>query len=725
MDDDIKLELLKKKYSTQKELFDELSLLIDKKIKYLYDEENIQLSKLERNKDDKLEEVNKLKSKIERDEERIAIEFQRILNDEKEFENNIINPPNLDEIKKNIQVENQSIMDDIKVKQKYNTILNTQRQEILQSQQNDLLKIKVQLKSNLLTGEEREKYLKEKIKTLENDYTSFITKCNQYLENCHDKKSDINETIEILREDINNKSINKKLERTKLSNFNKEFLKDKRQNKKYVMKASTETGNMIEEKEILLTNQSRWREEKRNIHDKSLNELKIVINHSETIIKELEIDISKTEYNLNLKTNTDDDIKWGLRRQLGELKQKLMLEKDTYQSSLIELNNLQTRFLKEIENDPFKNEIKKLGMKIDKNQITINKIKSHETSMIEKDKQEHIENKNRLQKNRLEIKNLSDELEGLELDIKIFEVRFEEDKKIREDKLNTFKNELIEHHKYIEQFKQQSRNDTNDIIQSYKTKISDHELLIKQNTDEITTLKNKSTTILKNFDILMKKCNQDKDAQQKMRLDFQKRKNKLELEKKQLNDTISRYETSTNKFQEYVNNEYVKYFDDIKFNTIQKIQELHKNLNDSESELKKLDLEIKHLEKIVTEEFFIIHDTNNEKLLNETNNEILEIEKNVSIIIDDNDEEDINNFESFLNLEKDENILDTNLETESVLDSQLETESVFNINLEKDENVLDTNLETESVLDSQLETESVFNINLEKDESVNTILETE
>ena len=147
MDDDSRLELLKKKYNLQKEIFDELSQLIDKKIKFLYDDELIQFSQLDRTKNDKLDELDKLKSKIEKEETRISLEFDKILNDEKEFQDNLINPPNLDEIKKNVMIENQSIMDDIKIKQKYNTTLTSQKQAILQNQQNELLKIKIQLKN--------------------------------------------------------------------------------------------------------------------------------------------------------------------------------------------------------------------------------------------------------------------------------------------------------------------------------------------------------------------------------------------------------------------------------------------------------------------------------------------------------------------------------------------------------------------------------------------------
>jgi hypothetical protein len=707
MDDDSRLEFLKKKYNTQKELFEELSLLIDKKIKFLYDDELVQFSKLERTKNDKLDELEKLKSKIEKEETRIA----------KEFENNIINPPNLDEIKKNVMSENQSIMDDIKIKQKNNTILTSQKQSILQNQQNDLLRIKVQLKSSLLAGQERETYFKEKITYLEKDYSDFINKWNEYLENYNDKKADINETIELLKEEINNKSINKKLERTQLSNFNKEFLKDKRQNKKYVTKTIQDTDNLIKEKDILLTNQNNWKEEKKENHFIGLNELKIVINNSEAEIKELESNILKLEQ--NLKNNIDDDIKWGIRRNLGELKQNLMIVKETYQSSLIQLNNLQIKFLKEIDNDPFKNEIKKITLKIEKNQSTVNKIKAHETNLIEKDKHDHIENKNRLHKNRFEIKTLSDEIESLDLDIKSFEIKFNEDKQLRDNKLSIIKNELIEHYKYIDQLKQQSKNDINDVNQIYKIKINEHELLIKENTDEITQLKNKSTTILKNFDILTKKCIQDKDMQQKIRNDFQKRKNKLELEKKNLSDIISRYETNNTKYIEYIH-EHTMYCDDIKLNTITKIQELHKNLNDTEIEMKKLDFEIKQLEQIVTEEFFIIHDTTNKQLITETDNEILEIEQNVLNMhsIEDDMENDINNFESFLN--------NTNLETEteSVIDInpkvEIETESVIDI-----DNNINLEIETESVIDIdnninlEVDNESVIdidnNINLEVD----------
>ena len=232
----------------------------------------------------------------------------------------------------------------------------------------------------------------------------------------------------------------------------------------------------------------------------------------------------------------------------------------------------------------------------------------------------------------------------------------------------------------------------NDINQMYKIKINEHELLIKQNIEEITQLKNKSTTILKNFDMLSKKYSQDKDIQQKTRNDFQKRKNKLELEKKNLSDTISRYETNNTKYIEYIH-EHTMYCDDIKLNTITKIQELHKTLNDTEIEMKKLDFEIKQLEQIVAEEFFIIHDTTNKQLVTETDNEILEIEQNV-LNMENDMENDINNFESFIN--------DTNLEIEP------QSNSMFDMNLE-----LEIKTETESVLDINLEldNESVVDIN--------------
>jgi len=115
--------------------------------------------------------------------------------------------------------------------------------------------------------------------------------------------------------------------------------------------------------------------------------------------------------------------------------------------------------------------------------------------------------------------------------------------------------------------------------------------------------------------------------------------------------------------------------------------------------MKKLDFEIKQLEQIVTEDFFIIHDTTNKELITETDNEILEIEQNVLNMhsVEDDTENDINNFESFLN--------DTNLETE--------TESVIdidnNINLEVDnESILDINN-----INLEVDNESVIDINFE------------
>ena len=109
-----------------------------------------------------------------------------------------------------------------------------QKNKLNQSQQNDILKIKIDLKANQLSGLEREDYLKNELLKKQEDYKNFLKRWDESLEILNNKKDDILETISVLNDILSEQVIDKQFERRKLSDFSKQWFSEKKKNNKYI-----------------------------------------------------------------------------------------------------------------------------------------------------------------------------------------------------------------------------------------------------------------------------------------------------------------------------------------------------------------------------------------------------------------------------------------------------------------------------------------------------------
>ena len=483
--------------------------------------------------------------------------------------------------------------------------MNNIRESIVKKQESELLNIKVELKSNQLSGKEREVYLKEKINSFETDYQIFISNWNKYVDQSQDKKAEINETITILQDEISSVDFNKKIERDRIANVAKQWNKDKKTNKDFITKLTRDNENLIKEKDIYIKNQHKWVQERKNDYLKSIDEIKQIITQEESNMSNIDKELLDTEKNIKdidkkiYNGSKDlDQIKWGLRKSYGDLMKKRDNTHNIYQSLLIELNNIQLKYDSNLAEDPFKNEIAKISLFIEKNQSKIDKIKKQELSFIESVKIDQIDSKNKLLNLKLEIKTLTDDIESIELDYKNQEIKMNEEKMMRLNKIEKIKSDLKDHYKYMNDFKAQSIVLTNEVIEKYKSNFQNIDYKIKKNNDEIAKLKDESKKLFKNFDLSYKKYNQDIENEKKNLSSIEKRKNTINLERKSIEDSYTKYQANQRKFETYlIDNEYN--INDIKLRTFEDIQEVNKIVNEAELELRNLEHRIYDLEKIL------------------------------------------------------------------------------------------------------------------------------
>jgi hypothetical protein len=438
----------------------------------------------------------------------------------------------LNQYKTQINQHNDIILADIKENQLKKKELEIKKQKLLQQHQNDILNIKIQFKSNQLSSNERELYLKDRITNLERDLNNINTEWNNYIKNIEEKKAFTNETIDVLKDEISNKDkdIYQKLERNKTLELTKQWINDKRLNKSFITKTEKGLNDLTKELEILTQNQTEWIENEKTDYHKNINELKSTISNLEMEINQNNLEISKMETNIkeidnkiiknnsnnsnnnnNISINNElDNIKWGLRNSLGGFNQTKHSLNDKYQTLLIELNNLQESLKKKILNDPFKAEIKILKYKIDKNNNSINKIKNRETSIIQKNKLEHIENKNKFHKTHLEIKSLNDKLNEIDLNFKIQETRYLESSEYKLNKITQNKTDLDEHFKFIEKLKEKFKLDNLELTKNYNIQFNDVNALINNFNEILNKLKTQSNILVKNLDKITKDFQKNK-----------------------------------------------------------------------------------------------------------------------------------------------------------------------------------------------------------------------
>jgi hypothetical protein len=418
------------------------------KINKLKNDEKNELEKLDNLINHHIEINNGKKRKLDEDLENNQIEISNLEYEEKEYNNLILNGLDdkqlLEEIAR-IDENNNNYSKKIKELQKDKTELDNSKKDIYQNHQKDLFNLKVQLKSYLLSHTEKERYIKDNLIQTTEKYNLFTNKWNEYKILIENKKEDVKETIEILKENLSNRNFDKMVERRMVDRQTSKWIKDKRNNKLLIKKLTEETNKLKEEYTILFNKQNEWISNKNNELKNLIEKVKEIVNGLFQELKNLEDCILKKENeqkiiennisnnsnnsnsnNSNGKIEYEND-RWLIRQALGDLYARKNIINDKYHNSLIELNKLRDDLKKVLNNDPFKLEIQKINNHITRNNLMMKNVKEKELYAIKRNKTTTKEKKNKLLNTRLEINQCNQEIEKILFDYSIQEKRYLEE----------------------------------------------------------------------------------------------------------------------------------------------------------------------------------------------------------------------------------------------------------------------------------------------------------
>lgn len=599
-DNDIKIKgTYENKYLEQFKLFNELRHYVDEKIKEL---KKIEEETIKKNTNEKLELFTKLeneKQKLDISKENLANELAGLLEEEynlnkPDCENDVFKILDNNIYSENIikfDNDNEAIIKQIKIKQKEKNEIDTIKNEYYQEYQNSLLQNKINLKGSKIVWEQRNEYLKNKLLEIQKDYQNFEKKWVQYIDLYKNNKSDIEETIQVLKEDIDNMDSNTKLERRKTIKIIKQWESEKEDNK-YKIKNYTENISDLEKEKIILINkQSEWLQTIKNEYLIISEKIKVDITRNEAELKvisdqilELEKQIKNIEFEIKKGRIDLDNLGWKLRQELGDLniqKSDISLK---YNNLLLEFKTQQLNYNKLIANDPFKIEINKITLTIKNLESEIQHIKKTTEINAQKNKEYCSNLKNKLVNIRFEIKNEIDTLEKLEREYTNQELKYIDDKKNKLSNIKEINEELNEHKKYLEDLISQNNLDNESAKEIYNNATIDLDNQNKVINYDINHLKYQSNSILKAKDEYIRKRNQiGNDKKRKL--------DNINKGKIRINQDIKKIDEEKNKWR----NEFIKYNNrcdyldsqenTLKINTLNEIQELYKSRNNAETEL--------------------------------------------------------------------------------------------------------------------------------------------
>lgn len=592
-------ETYENKYLEQFKLFNELRQYVDEKVRELKKtEEEI----IQKNTNEKLELFTKLeyeKQKLETTKENLVNELAGLLEEEynlnkPDCESDIFKILDNHIYSENIEkfdTENEEIIKKIKIKQKEKNEIDTIKNEHYQEYQNSLLQNKINLKGNKMVWEQRNEYLKNKLLETQKDYNTFEKKWLQYIDLYKNNKSDIEETIQVLKEDIDNIDSNTKLERRKTIKIIKQWEEEKEENRHKIKIYSEKISELEKEKNMLITKQSEWIKTVKNENLIISEKIKVDITSNEVELKliteqilELEKKIKNIEFEIKKGRIDLDNIGWKLRQELGEANQQKSDISLKYNNLLLEFKIQQFNYNKIITNDPFKIEINKLNLTIKNLEAEIQYIKKNTEINAQKNKEYCTNLKNKLFNVRFEIKNEIDTLEKLEREYVNQELKYVDDKKNKQNKIKEIENELSEHKQYLEGLLTQNDNKNELSKEIYNVTTLDFDNKIKSINYEINHLKYQSNTILKAKDEYIRKRNQIGNDKKRKLDDINKCKIRLNQEIKKIEEEKNKWR---NEFIKYNNRcDYLDNQDNtLKINTLTEIQELYKSRNNAELEL--------------------------------------------------------------------------------------------------------------------------------------------
>ncbi len=534
-------------YLQQYNALNDLKYIINNKINDIKSQETSKLNEINIERQKALKSLERLRTKIDNARNNYTSE-KNSLNDEIIQINQKLENEDSDIVKNNQQKEIKVLEDKtvtflnaIKIKQKelheYD-VIKAKHYEVLQ---NDLFNIKINLKGDKMGWNQRFDFIQNKLNSTLDDFNIFHNKWLEYKDNHCNKIADINETVDILKEELNSSDLNKKLERRDNLRMMNNCLQETKNFKKQLKQLEDGLLNAEKEKAILCEKQSKWIKNISNEYNANIDEKKQAIldvekkiNSNSESISTIEQKIKNIELDINRGRTDLSNSAWSLRQNLGELKAEQDSLNKEYQQLLIELNNIIKAQNHAIDNDPYKNEIELLTRKMEQNQYSMHALTNRQNTQKQKTKFFYEKNKSRLQDIRLEIKNESDNIDKLHIEYQNQEAKYNEEKAIREEKIKNIEKDIQEHYEYLNGLKHQNDNQIKKITEEYDAKIADIDSLIKKCQDDCNKLKENLDTIkIQKDTILTKKVVLQKKSKYRLE-EITKRLQFIDLEMRQL-----------------------------------------------------------------------------------------------------------------------------------------------------------------------------------------------
>lgn len=593
-------------YLQQYNALNELKYIINNKIRVLKDQENTKLNEINMERLKAKKKIEKLRTRIDDAQNNYLIEKKQ-LNDELEDINLKLNTEESD-------IEKQATNDTLtKLNEQYANILNIIKQKQTELQtfdetkiqyhekyQNDLFNIKIEFKGDKMAWNQKFDFLQHKLSSHQDELDILQKQWSEYHDKHLNKIADIKETIDVLSEELDNNNINKKIERRDNLKMIQQSLIEKKNYKIQIKKIEDDLANCQKEKEILIEKQKEWLKTVNEEYNLNISELKDSIIVIETKIKDNNDAISSVDKNIK---NVEIDINrgrtdlvnsaWNLRQNLGELTSLGEELNKTYQNLLVNLNKIIKTQNDTNENDPFKTEINKINSQIIQFQFSINSLITRQNTQTQKSKFFYEKNKSKLQETRFEIKNELDNIEKLKLEYQNEEAKYNEEKRIKMQKINDIEKDIKGHHEYFDGLKSQIDNTSSKITDDYNTKINDVNDLIKKTKEEYNKLKDNSLQISNQKDELVNKTNNMRKKCMYRLEEINKRLQFIGLEMRQIEILELTYDSEKNEYDNFLV-ELSKKEEDYKLSFLPQLNELLqsqiRNNNELENIASKLNL---------------------------------------------------------------------------------------------------------------------------------------
>jgi hypothetical protein len=587
------------KYLEQFRLFNELRIFVENKVSELKKNEIDIIDKITKEKFEGFTKLENEKNRLETIKENLTNELSELLKEENELLNpgidsvefKILDDTIYNENIKKYDDENNDVVGLFKLKQKQKNENDAIRDKYYQDYQSELLQIKINMKGNRMIWDQRNEYLKNKLNETEKDFNTFEKKWSEYVSLYENNKSDIEETIQVLKEDIDNMESNTKIERRNTIKMIKEWEEEKENNKQKIKIYTEQINNLEKERDILKQKQTEWIQSIKKENVIMVEKIKADSNAIEVEIKmtideisRLEHRIKEIEFEMKKGRNDLDGTAWNVRQEIATMNQKKMILNEKYNHMLLEMKKQNILYNKMLTNDPFVFEINRVSSIIKQNQYEIISIKKTTEQTAQKNKEMYTNIKNKFINIRFEIKNEMDTLNKLKIEFENQEIKHLEDKENKRLKIQEVENEIKEHSQYLNDLLKQNQMDNNKAKEQYDANIFDLEENNKKLNYELNQLKTQSTKILKSKDEYVRKRNNVR-ANNKCRLDgINKRRSQIDTEMMKLEEQKTKWR---NDFLKY--NNHCDFLDkqenDVKLNTLKEIQELYKTRNNAEFEL--------------------------------------------------------------------------------------------------------------------------------------------